>query len=74
MVQPPDPAAGLMGLSVRLKDAAVRAGRLDVAAKADEAIALLTDAGNPIVDRGDQEPRRDDKTNAVVKFLDGLGF
>ena len=69
MVQPPEAAADLIGLSVRLRDAAVRAGRLDVAAKADEVIALLDDA-----DRGDREPGRDDKANAVLKFFDGLGF
>lgn len=71
MAQPPGSAAtDLLGLSVQLKNAAVRAGRLDVAAKADEAIALLADADDPIVDRGDPEPGRDDKANTVLKFFD----
>ncbi|HET6534492.1 MAG TPA: hypothetical protein VFH03_28260 [Actinoplanes sp.] len=57
---------GLAELARRLRDAAVEAGRPDVAAKAGEAIALLsgkTEAAN--------EP---DRANTVVRFLDGLGF
>ena len=61
-------AGYLLASAVHLKQAAVRAGRPDVAAKADEAIALLGDAGE------DQPQMRSDVGNAVLKILDGLGF
>ena len=66
-------AAYLLASAVHLKQAAVRAGRLDVAAKADEAVALLAHAGRP-VDGEDQPQKRSDVGNAVLKVLDGLGF
>jgi hypothetical protein len=59
-------AAYLLALAVELKQAGIRAGRPDVAAKADEIIALLPDAGKPTGGT--------DAGNAVLKFLDGLGF
>jgi hypothetical protein len=66
-------ASYLLASAVHLKQAAVRAGRFDVAAKADEAIALLAGADNP-VDGEDQREKRNDVGNAVLKILDGLGF
>jgi hypothetical protein len=67
----PTPAALLM-LARELRDAAATAGRPDVAAKAEEAILLITgtnDAG------GTGEAARDgDKGNTVIRILDGLGF
>jgi hypothetical protein len=56
----------LADLARRLRDAAVEAGRPDVAAKAGEALALLS--GDT---KADDKP---DKGNTVVRFLDGLGF
>jgi hypothetical protein len=55
----------LLLIAVHLKEAATRAGRLDVAAKADEAIALLADGAT-------EEPA--DKASTVLRILDGLGF
>jgi hypothetical protein len=84
--QPPeahigDHAAALLSLALRLKDAAARAGRPDVVAKADEAIDLLTDARDP-VGSDDRTPNTDDRPptsdgkdgNTVIRILDGLGF
>jgi hypothetical protein len=79
MPQHPEPvdartgAAQLLTLAVQLREAATRADRLDVAAKADEVIALVADANN-LVDGGSQSKGSDDKGNAVVRILDGLGF
>jgi hypothetical protein len=56
----------LAALAVQLREAATRAGRLDVAEKADEAVALLADADTPTRDR--------DTGNAILRTLDGLGF
>ena len=56
-------------LARELRDAAVTAGRPDVAARAEEAIALITgttDSGDPAHDG--------DKGNTVIRILDGLGF
>ena len=70
-VPPPSPAALLM-LARELRDAAVRAGRTDVAARADEAIALITTTNRPA---GTEKVARDgDKANVVVRVLDGLGL
>jgi hypothetical protein len=66
-------AAYLLASAVHLQQAAVRAGRPDVAARADEVIALLADADNPI-DGKDQPRARNDAGNAILKILDGLGF
>jgi hypothetical protein len=71
--EPVPSAAYLLASAMHLKQAAVRAGRPDVAAKADEAIALLTSADNPI-DGEDQPDKRNDVGNAVLRILDGLGF
>lgn len=67
-------AASLAALAVQLKEAAADAGRSDVAAKAEEAIALLAgaDAGSPA--GAGESLSRDDKANAALRFLDGLGF
>ena len=54
----------MLALGKQFRDAALRAGRDDVVAKIDEAILLVA-----------REPRRgDDKANAVLRLLDGLGF
>jgi hypothetical protein len=69
--EPADRGDGeLLRLAVQLRQAATRAGRLDVAAKADEAIVLIAGAD----DSDDPEPGRDDKGNTVLRILDGLGF
>src|SRR5688572_16597944 len=79
MAERPEPvdngssAAHLLALAVQLKQAAVSAGRLDVAAKADEVIALLPIAEDPI-DGTEQPQERSDAGNTVLKILDGLGF
>jgi hypothetical protein len=65
-------AARLLPLARQLREAATRAGRLDVVAKADEVIALVV--ANDPVDDDDQKPGHDDKSNTVLKILDGLGF
>jgi hypothetical protein len=75
-VEPPDEGSGaarLLDLATQLRAAATQADRLDVAAKADEAIALLADADTPIRDADPEQGRRD-TGNAVVRMLDGLGF
>lgn len=59
-------------LARELRDAATVAGRPDVAAKAEESIALLMGGGEST---GVTEGRPDtDKTNTVIRILDGLGF
>ena len=56
----------LLGMAKQLRRAAADAGRQDVVAKVDDAILLL--AGSP-------PPRsEDEKTNVVLRILDGLGF
>jgi hypothetical protein len=57
----------LLLIAVHLKEAATRAGRLDVAAKADEAIILIAGAGADT-----DEPA--DRGNTVLRILNGLGF
>jgi regulator of sirC expression with transglutaminase-like and TPR domain len=57
--------AVLRALAEQLRDVAVRAGRPDVAARAQEALTLL----GPV-----QEEQRKDAANVVVRILDGLGF
>jgi hypothetical protein len=72
----PTPAA-LLTLARELSEAAVSAGRSDVAAKADEAIVLITGttdvAGTDAVGT-DAVARDGDKANVVVRVLDGLGL
>ena len=69
-METPTPAALLM-LARELRDAAVIAGRADVAAKAEEAIALITGPDDPA---GTEPTQGTDKSNTVVRILDGLGF
>jgi hypothetical protein len=64
-------AARLLPLARRLREAATRAGRPDVVAKVDEVIALVG-APDPVGD--DQTPGQQDRSNAVLRVLDGLGF
>lgn len=66
-------AARLLALARQLREAAIHAARPDVAGKADEIIALVVVGDDP-ADGADQESGRDRKSNAVLKFLDGLGF
>ena len=54
----------LLAAAKQFRDAASSAGRPDVVAKIDEAILLL--AGKP--------HGSDDRTNVVLRILDGLGF
>ena len=74
-----DDLAELLALAVEMKKVAVRADRPAIAAKADEVIALVRDASDP-VDRGDgktsgeAKTSRDEKANAVIRLLDGLGL
>jgi hypothetical protein len=68
------PAAYLLASAVHLKQAAVRAGRLDVAAKADEVLTLLGYAAGSPIDADDQRQKSDDAGNAILKILDGLGL
>ena len=59
-------------LARELRDAALAADRPDVAAKADEAIALVTGAADPA---GSGDARKaGDNGNPVIRILDGLGF
>jgi hypothetical protein len=59
-------------LARELRDAAVNAGRSEVAAKADEAIALIT--GTPGAAAEGEAAREGDKGSTVIRILDGLGF
>jgi hypothetical protein len=65
-------AALLLQLARQLREAATRAGRTDVVAMADEVIALLAGAPDPVDD--DRKPGQPDRGNAVLRILDGLGF
>jgi hypothetical protein len=60
----------LLAAAKQFRDAASNAGRPDVVAKIDEAILLLAatgfSAGKP--------HGSDDRTNVVLRILDGLGF
>jgi hypothetical protein len=56
----------LLALAKQFRDAAAGARRPDVVAKIDEAILLLT--GTETEDGGDE------KTNVVLRILDGLGL
>ena len=67
----PTPAV-LMMLARELRDAAVKADRPDVAAKAEEAIALMTSAQDTAADRG--AATGGDQGSTVIRILDGLGF
>ena len=70
-METPTPAALLM-LARELRDAAVIAGRADVAAQAEEAIALLTSSNGSA---GTTQPTTgSDKSNTVIRILDGLGL
>ncbi len=65
----PAPGALLM-LARELRDAAVIARRQDVAAKAEEAITLITSADSAT----GRTAKADNKSDTVVRILDGLGF
>jgi hypothetical protein len=67
----PTPAA-LLILARELRDAAVSAGRSDVAAKTDEVIVLIT--GTTDAAGTDAAARYGDKAKVVVRVLDGLGL
>ncbi len=60
----------LMALAKQLRDGASGAGRPDVVAKVDEVILLLagTDAG------AGKRDASSDKTNVVLRILDGFGL
>nr|WP_296073160.1 hypothetical protein [uncultured Actinoplanes sp.] len=58
----------LLALAKQFRDAASDAGRPDVVAKIDDAILLL--AGPPDADG----ERGNDRSNLVLRILDGLGF
>jgi hypothetical protein len=60
----------LLAIAKQFRDAAVKADRRDVVAKIDEAILLL--AGSP--DPSSERDSGADKTNVVLRILDGLGF
>jgi hypothetical protein len=65
--------AALIALAEKLRDVAVRAGRPDVAAKAKEALLILGRADGSADDAGSERPPND-KANAFLRILDGLGF
>jgi hypothetical protein len=69
--QHPDSAGAqqLLTLALALREAATRARRPDVGAKADEIVALL----GPVDDAASGQ-ERSDKGNVIVRILDGLGF
>jgi hypothetical protein len=70
---PPKPTpAALLTRARELRDAAVNADRPDVAAKAEEAIALIAGAHDAAADR--EAVTGGDKGNTVIRVLDGLGF
>jgi len=60
----------LLAVAKQFRDAASRAGRPDVVAKIDEAILLLAGTGSS----AGRPQGSDDKTNVVLRILDGLGF
>jgi hypothetical protein len=60
----------LLALAKQLRDAASEADRPDVVAKIDEVILLL--AGSS--DSAGAPERGEDKTNVVLRILDGLGL
>jgi hypothetical protein len=70
VAQEPEPAEAerLLTLALALREAATRARRPDVGAKADEIIALLG-PNEAAAERGSG-----DKGNTIVRILDGLGF
>jgi hypothetical protein len=65
----PAEAERLLTLALALREAATRARRPDVGAKADEIIALLGPIDEAAPERGSS-----DKGNTIVRILDGLGF
>jgi hypothetical protein len=60
--------SSLLALAKQLRDGAAAAGRADVVAKIDEAILLLAGADSSAADRDN------DKTNVVLRILNGLGL
>ena len=66
-------AAQLLTVALQLREAATRVGRLDVAAKADEAIILIAGATDS-ADSDEHKSELDGRGNTVLRILDGLGF
>jgi hypothetical protein len=60
----------LLAVAKQFRDAASSAGRSDVVAKIDEAILLLAGTGSS----AGKPPDSDEKTNVVLRILDGFGF
>ena len=60
-----------MTFALQLREAATGVGRLDVAAKPDEAIVLIAGTHGSI-DRDEQKPGRDGKGRTVLGILDRL--
>jgi hypothetical protein len=60
----------LLTIAKQFRDAASDAGRPDVVAKIDEAIILLAGTDQAAAKAGGT----DDRTNVVLRILDGLGF
>ena len=65
-VEKPEVDAVLLALAEKLRDVAAEAGRQDIAAKAEQAMALVSRPA-------DGKPETD-KANVVIRILDGLGF
>jgi hypothetical protein len=59
-------SAALLALAQKLREAAAIGGRTDVVAKVDDVIRQISAGGD-----AERDP---DKANAVIRFLDGLGF
>jgi hypothetical protein len=62
----PEVTQALLALAQRLREAASIAGRTDVVARVDDVIRQISAGGGT-----ERDP---DKANAVIRFLDGLGF
>lgn len=60
----------LLAIGKQFREAASSAGRPDVVAKIDEVIILIVGADH-VAGKGDGS---DEKTNVVLRILDGLGF
>jgi hypothetical protein len=69
-VEPDQENRALLSLAGQFREAALRAGRADVVAKIDDAILLLASPVQP----DSKAKSSNDKANAVLRILDGLGF
>jgi hypothetical protein len=61
-----DASDALLALAQKFREAAAIGGRTDVVAKVDDVIRQISGGGST-----ERDP---DKANAVIRFLDGLGF